>query len=160
MQRLVRAGGVALGLWLLMSTAGARAAPWQGPAQPVYPCVKHRGRLTAYSNGIAVRIWLVGTTRVVHPTGDLKLPPDFDKYLDPTPPNSYGNVYGDFEICPLEPDTPGQMRTVRVASAERLVVESAYGQRPSFKVMSTWPPTGAAGHDPLGVNQFFSGRRE
>jgi hypothetical protein len=115
------------------------AASSRNPARPEYPCFKHHGRLTAYSNGIAVRLWLIGTTRVVHPEGDLKLPPDFDKYLDPTPPNSYGNIYGDFEICPLEPDIAGHMRSVRVASAERLVVASAYGPRPPFQVMSTWP---------------------
>jgi hypothetical protein len=120
-----------------MNSTGV-ASP-QTAAKPAFPCFKHHGRLTAYSNGIAVKIWLIGTTRVVYPEGGLKLPPDFDKYLDPTPPNSYGTVYGDFELCPLEPDTPGAMRRVRVASAEKLVVEGVNGLRPPFRVMSTWP---------------------
>jgi hypothetical protein len=102
----------------------------------------------------------MNSTRVASPQTAAKpafrLPPDFDKYLDPTPPNSYGTVYGDFEPCPLEPDTPGAMRRVRVASAEKLVVESVNGLRPPFRVMSTWPkPEQAAPRLPLSTERHL-----
>jgi hypothetical protein len=123
-----------LGLWLTMVTAGTA----QSVAPPSFPCLKHHGRLTAYSSGIILRLWLIGTKREVLPEGDLKLPPEAEKYLEFTSPN-YSVIYGDFEICPLEPDTPGAARSVRIASAEKLVVESVNGLWPPFKVMSTWP---------------------
>jgi hypothetical protein len=122
--------------WLGTNSTGAAS---QAGATPAFPCFKHHGRLTAYSNGIAVKIWLIGTTRVIHTEGDLKLPPDFDKYLDPTPPNSYGNIYGDVELCPLEPDTPGALRRVRVANAEK--AGRGKRQRPAAAVSRDvpWP---------------------
>src|SRR5262245_13854960 len=120
-------GGLTLALCLVAQQG--IGADSQTSQQPSFPCFTQHGRLTAFSNGIAVRLWLIGTKRVVHPEGDLKLPPDFDRYLDPMPPHSYGIVYGDFEICPLEADVPGQMRRVRIGSAERLVVDSLDGSR-------------------------------
>jgi hypothetical protein len=74
----------------------------------------------------------------VLPDGDLKLPPVAERYLEFTSPN-YSVIYGDFEICPLEPDTPGAARRVRIVSAEKLVVESVNELWPPFKVLSTWP---------------------
>lgn len=43
------------------------------------------------------------------------------KYFDMTSP-VHGDIYGDYEICPLEPDRPGIMRLVCISSASRLVV--------------------------------------
>ena len=54
-----------------------------------------------------------------------------------SPNHSY--IYGDFNICPLEPDTPGHMRRVRVIGAEKLVVQDIQGLRPPFRLLSTWP---------------------
>jgi hypothetical protein len=123
-----------------VSVRGGRveAASSQNQARPEYPCFKHHGRLTAYSSGIILRLWLIGTKREVLPDGELKLPPVAEKYMEYTSPN-YSVIYGDFEICPLEPDTPVAARRVRVVSAEKLVVESVNGLWPPFKVMSTWP---------------------
>ena len=124
-----------------MGAGGGRlaAASTQNQALPEYPCFKHHGRLMAYSSGIIMRLWLIGTKRHVLPEGDLKLPSDVEKYFEVTSPNR-SVIYGDFELCPLEPDTPGAARRVRVASAEKLVVENVNGLWPPFKVMSTWPP--------------------
>jgi hypothetical protein len=57
----------------------------------------------------------------------------------------YSFIYGDFELCPVEPDKPAQMRRVQIVGAENLVVENAHGLlRPPFRLLSTWQPTGGA----------------
>jgi len=53
-------------------------------------------------------------------------------------------IYGDFEICPLEPVRAGYMRAVCVLSAEKLVVQNLRRSRPAFRLLSTWPSVDAA----------------
>jgi hypothetical protein len=53
-----------------------------------------------------------------------------------TSPNRY--VYGDFNICPLESDTPGHMRQACVVGAEKLVVQDVGRVRPPFRLVATW----------------------
>jgi hypothetical protein len=91
------------------------------------------------SNGIPTRIWLIGTNRVVAVGGRYTLPENGDRYLDPTTPD-YSFIYGDFELCPEEPDVAGTMRHVLLVGAENLVVENILdSSRPPFKLLSTWP---------------------
>src|SRR5262245_26592884 len=118
---------------------GAQEQPpppiWQCPVKPVEPCFKHHGRLSS-QNGIAFKVWLIGTTRMVALANE---PPSFlDKYLDMTSPN-HSYVYGDFNICPVEPDMPGNLRRVCVMAAERLVVQRVHDSTPPFRLLSTWP---------------------
>jgi hypothetical protein len=82
-------------------------------------------------------IWLVGTKRIigVHQT---QIPAMLGKYLDMTSPD-HSDVYGDFEICPLEPDHEGHMRSACVAGAARLVVQDRERSRPPIRLVSTWP---------------------
>jgi len=126
---------IVLGVWLAMNAQRTGAA-WQCHARPVEPCFKHHGRLSS-QNGIALKIWLIGTKRVVG-VGSTDVPALIEKYLEMTSPN-HSDIYGDFDICPLEPDTPGHLRTVCVAGAERLVVQDRQGSRPPFRLLSTWP---------------------
>jgi hypothetical protein len=130
---------LSLVLWLAMSLADARAASSQTAPQPVYPCFKHHGRLSS-QNGIAEMIWLIGTTRIVG-LENSSLPQEVHKYLDAASPD-FSYIYGDFDICPLEPDTPGHMRRARVVCAEKLVVQNLKGSRPPFRLRSTWPVDG------------------
>ncbi len=132
-------GAISLGLWLATSTAGAGAASWQCRAQAVESCFRHRGRLSS-QNGIALKIWLIGTTRVVGlENGVEELPPPVvRKYLDMTS-SDHSYIYGDFDICPLESDKPGHLRRVCVAGMEKLVVQNLRGSRPPFRLLSTWP---------------------
>jgi hypothetical protein len=136
----LKPGALSLGLWFALSVAGARAAPSQTRARPVEPCFKHHGRLSS-QNGVALMIWLIGTTRIVG-LENSELPPLVDKYLDMASPN-HSYIYGDFDICPLEPDTPGHMRRARVVGAERLVVQNLQASRPPFRLRSTWPDDGS-----------------
>jgi len=114
------------------------AQSWPCPEKPVEPCFKHHGRLSS-QNGIALALWLIGTTRRVGLANDfMQLPPAIQRYLVITSPQ-HSYVYGDFEICPLEPDTPGHLRQVCVVGAEKLVVENLQALRPPFRLLSTWP---------------------
>jgi len=124
-----------------MSTDGTAAAPWQCDAKPVKPCFKHHGRLSS-QNGIALKIWLIGTTRMVG-LDSTELPPLVEKYLDMTSPN-HSYIYGDFDICTLELDTPGHLRLACVVGAEKLTVQDVQGLRPPFRLLSTWSADGRA----------------
>jgi hypothetical protein len=103
---------------------------------PVEPCFRHRGRLSG-QNGIARMIWLVGTTRIVA-VDNAEMPDVILKYLDMASPD-HSDIYGDYEICPLEPDRPGNMRLVCVSSASRLVVQDRERSRPPVRLLSSWP---------------------
>jgi len=122
--------------WLVL------AVPY-GVGQGEFPCVKHHGRLSS-QNGITLRIWLIGTTRSVGVDGPLpKAVADLaDPYLMLTG-TDHSYIFGDFTICPTEPDRPGHLRWVRVTAAEKLVVQNLQGLRPAFRVLSTWPPSAA-----------------
>src|SRR3954463_12849813 len=108
---------------------------WRCLAPPIEPCFTHRGRLSA-QNGIAFIIWLVGTKRMVA-VSDTEIPAMLGRYLDMTSPD-HGDIYGDFEMCPLGPDRPGHMRSACVTSAVNLVVQDRDRSRPAFRLRSTW----------------------
>ena len=98
----------------------------------------HHGRLSS-QNGIGLKIWLIGTTRVVGLENPVdELPPLVRKYLDMAS-SDHSYIYGDFDICPMEPDKPGHLRRVCVAGMEKLVVKSLRSSRPPFRLLSTWP---------------------
>jgi hypothetical protein len=128
---------IALGLWLALSHGAAGEAPWQCPAKPVEPCFTHHGRLSS-SNGSGLTIWLIGTTRRVRV--DNEIPALMAKFLDMASPNN-SEIFGDFNICPVEPDEPGHMRSVCIAGAKKLIVRNLQGSRAPFKLLSTWPQT-------------------
>lgn len=109
---------------------------WRCLVPPVEPCFTHRGRLSG-QNGIAYMIWLVGTKRIVS-VYETQIPAALSKYLSMTSPD-HGDVYGDFEICPLERDRPGHMRSACIAGATRLVVQDRERTRPPLRLLSTWP---------------------
>jgi len=112
-----------------------RPSNWQCPVKPAAACFTHHGRLSS-QNGIAYKIWLIGTTRVV---GLVNEPPPFlDKYLDMTSPD-HSYVYGDFEICPVEPGIPGHLQRACVTAAEKLVVQRVHDSTLPFRLLSTWP---------------------
>ena len=109
---------------------------WTCPAPPLEPCVKRHGRLSS-QNGIALKLWLIGTKRVVALNND-SLPPEIRKYLEMTS-EDHSYIFGDFLVCPLEPDTPGRIRQACVTGAEKLVVQPLRRATPPFRILSTWP---------------------
>jgi hypothetical protein len=141
-----------LGLWIAVSTEATRAASWPCPTKPVEPCFKHHGRLSS-QNGIALKIWLIGSSRVVGLDNDVdQLPLSIGKYLEMTSPD-HSYIYGDFDICPTEPDTPGHLRRACLAGARRLVVQPLRSARPPFRLLSTWPIQG--GGDDGSISKVF-----
>jgi hypothetical protein len=126
-------------LAVLLATVVSLAAeqPWTCTTPPVEPCAKRRGRLSS-QNGIPLRLWLIGTKRVVAPANDVDaLPSEVRRYLEMTS-EDHGYIFGDFVVCPLEPDLPGQMRRVCVTGAEKLVVQPLRRPGPPFRILSTW----------------------
>jgi hypothetical protein len=129
-------------VFLCLGTTITGAASSQAGAKPAFPCFKHHGRLMGGLNGITTRLWLIGTNRVLAVDGGVDLPGDANKYFDPTTPD-FSVIYGDFQICPVEPDVPGQARRVEVNGFEKLVVQNLTdSSRPPFKLRSTWPKPG------------------
>ena len=76
-------------------------------------------------------IWWIGTTRRldVENAPDAYLPAVAQPYLENTS-DKWSHIYGDFRVCPTEPDVPGHMRSVCVAESHNLVVQSVNGSRP------------------------------
>jgi hypothetical protein len=98
-------------------------------------CVTRRGRLSS-QNGIPLRIWVIGTKRSVGVL-ETEVPASLEKYLELTS-DDHSQVYGDSEICPLEPAAPGRLQAVCVSGASRLVVQNLRRTRPPFRLRSTW----------------------
>jgi hypothetical protein len=114
--------------------ASVRSSDWSCPVKPVESCFKHHARLSS-QNGIAYKLWLIGTTRML---GLANEPPLFlGKYLDMTSPD-HSYVFGDFDICPIEPDMPGNLRRACVMDAQKLVVQQIQGSTPPFRLLATW----------------------
>ena len=68
-------------------------------------------------------------------------PPPVLRYTEMTSPD-HSYIFGDFTICPVEPDVPGHMRSVCVTAARNLVVQNLNTSRPPFRIRSTWSPNG------------------
>jgi hypothetical protein len=111
---------------------------WTCPNPPVEPCAKRHGRLSS-QNGIALKLWLIGTTRVVALENDVDaMPSEIQRYLALTS-EDHSYIFGDFVVCPLEPDSPGQMRRACVTGAENLVVQPLRRPATPFRIPGTWP---------------------
>jgi hypothetical protein len=135
-RRRVRFGAICFGVCLAVGAKNVDGAAWRCAQRPVEACFRHHGRLSS-QNGVALMIWLLGTTRIVRVENEVADLP-FGKYLEMTSPD-HSYIYGDFEICPLDRDRPGHMRSVCVLGAENLVVQNLQGLRPAFRLLSTWP---------------------
>ena len=86
-----------------------------------------------------LRLWLIGTKGVVALENDVDaLPSEIRRYLEMTS-EDHSYIFGDFVVCPLEPDMPGKARRACVAGAERLVVQPLRRAGPPFRILSTWP---------------------
>jgi len=138
MRTRVGIGALGFAALLSISTPGAQPVAWKCQARPVEACAKRHGRLSS-QNGIALKIWIIGTTRVLGLENDFEdLPEQVRKYLYMTSEN-HSYIFGDFDVCPVEPDTPGRSRRVCVAGAQNLVVQPLRRSAPSFRLRSTWP---------------------
>jgi hypothetical protein len=89
-------------------------------------CFNVHGRLSVYNGTPSIRVWPMGTKRllgVIDPDdvssapGPTILPVDIKNKLDWNK-----DVFGDFMVCPLTRQQSGRMQTVCIASGKNLVV--------------------------------------
>jgi len=104
----------------------AAERPCHEHPQVVDKCFRLRGRMN-YANGSpTVRIWPVGTGRVLGVSegrfavpGIVNLPSDLQARL-----SWESDLFADFIVCPFTPDQPGVMRLVCVDAATNVVVRA------------------------------------
>jgi hypothetical protein len=128
------------------SAAAQRKIPCKVP-ENASMCYWTRGRLSFYPIGMpSYRMWKVGTNRMLGIySGPAAYPPRPDNdNLDLFPANLdrvyqleterneklqidtpwlIGDVFADFEVCPLEPDKPGYMQPTCIESAKNMFVD-------------------------------------
>lgn len=106
--------------WTLVS---AHPIPCNLKSAVAGSCFTVHGRLRLYDGTPSIRIWRIGTHRLLAVTEgrgfnneNPGLPPPLDVGLD------WDTVYiGDYRVCPLEPDKPGTMRIVCVQAVAHVV---------------------------------------
>ena len=93
----------------------------KGNPNLVGQCFKIHGRIYIANGAPAIRIWRVGTSRIlgVSPPEDENIPADLDRtFKDNSPFTKY---YGDFEVCPFTREKPKAMQIVCVESATHIL---------------------------------------
>lgn len=93
--------------------------------QLVGKCFTVHGRLSTYNGNPAVRLWNIGTKRILGVSdqrfslpGYRNLPEDLAQQL-----NGENNVYGDFLVCPFTRSRPREMQLMCIESAKNIVVK-------------------------------------
>ncbi len=124
-RRIVAA--LACGTVLLPSMASAQDASCRLSARRVGECFTIRGRLSFAPESPEIRLWRVGTSRVL---GILAPDGSDEGVLSEAMLERLwgggdlpGRIWGDFEVCPLSPDQPGRMQMACLAGATKLFVE-------------------------------------
>jgi len=103
----------------------------------VGPCVTVRGRVQTNSDNVLVRLWKVGTSRVVEIQNEVSgidfpvicnLPSEIYRLL-----GEAKIIYADFVIRPLTADRPGVMGYACIASAKNVVARAGGLDHPLFR---------------------------
>lgn len=88
-------------------------------------CFRVRGRLSVYNGAPAVRLWRIGTKRVLGISQQRfslpdyrNLPEDLTKQL-----NGENEIFGDFLVCPFTPAKPREMQLACIDSAKNVAVK-------------------------------------
>lgn len=94
-------------------------------------CYWTHGRLNIGNGTPTVRLWKIGTKRIlaIHSGPGYKRGDDQENDSPELPSNirvalsksKYGSIFGDFEICPLEPQETGVMQAACIESAKNIV---------------------------------------
>lgn len=106
---------------MITSIAAIEASgPCPGSMEVAGECFNVHGRLTLGNGTPSVRIWIIGTKRMlgVVPSEDESLPEGLRRYID-----FQTRLYGDFEVCPVTKYRSGEMQDVCIRSASNIVVE-------------------------------------
>ena len=127
----------AVALWALLACGSAtagnthpRSIPCKTPKNAA-SCYWTHGRIGFYNGTPAIRLWKIGTNRLL----GIYSGPSADRYgLDNEDPQMPANlkrkfkpsenqVYGDFEVCPLESEREGAMQAACIESAKNLIAQ-------------------------------------
>jgi hypothetical protein len=96
-------------------------------ARAVEGCETVRGRMQVTNGTPSVRIWLVGTKRMLgvreQDAQFENLPAEVRKAWASKGPPWEHRLYGDFRVCALTSERPGWMQMVRVESGKNLRVD-------------------------------------
>ena len=110
----------------LVIPAFAASPKCKGNPKVISACYVVHGRATFGPGTPALRIWPIGTKRMLGVTAG----PIADDADDPIVPKKVArlftgdtNVYGDFEVCPFAAERKGFMRMVCVESASKVFVK-------------------------------------
>jgi hypothetical protein len=93
-------------------------------------CYWTHGRITGGSGNPAIRLWKIGTDRIlgvysgpsVNRFGQDNESPELPANLSRVFHPAENWVFGDFEVCPLEPERKGAMQAVCIEAAKNLRV--------------------------------------
>ena len=111
----------------VLVAAAPSASPAQRPPERTGECRILRGRAFLSNGTPSVRLWVIGTTRIlgVHQQ-DLSfddLPSALRQAWTTDGRPDWGKrIYGRFTVCALEPSRPGRMQEVRIVAAGDLRV--------------------------------------
>ena len=93
--------------------------------QLVGKCFNVHGRLSTYNGNPAVRLWRIGTKRVLGVSdqrfslpGYRNIPEELAKQL-----NGENEILGDFLVCPFTRPRPREMQLMCIESAKNIVVK-------------------------------------
>jgi hypothetical protein len=112
-------------LLLTATSMVAGEAKCKGNPKIVGACFSIHGRITLGADTVRLRLWPVGTKRMLGVTGG----PILDDADDPIYPRNLRftpdteAIYGNFEVCPFTQDTVGAMQLVCIESAVNVVVK-------------------------------------
>ncbi len=114
-------------LFSIPTNAGAQSPACAASNLLVGECFTVHGRMTSCTSVPNVRIWIVGTRRVLgvadakgDVAGDEVLTGKLDQEMFTLPPCTKA-AWGDFTVCPLTLSRPGVMQRVCIAEATKLI---------------------------------------
>ena len=120
---------IAVALFSLPIDGGAQSPQCAASKLLVGRCFTVHGRMTSCTSVPSVRIWIVGTRRILgvaDAEGDVAgqevLTGKLDREMLTLPPCSKA-AWGDFTVCPLTPRRPGVMQRVCLADARKVNVK-------------------------------------
>ena len=113
--------------------SGERKIPCKMP-ENASMCYWTRGRLSIYNGNPSLRLWKVGTKRILGIySGPSTFPPRTNRDSEhPELPSNIegldapleeGEIFADFEVCPLRPERAGQMQPACIESAKNIFVQ-------------------------------------
>jgi len=93
--------------------------------QLIGKCFRVHGRLSTYNGNPAVRLWRIGTKRVLGVSDQRFSLPDYRNLPEDLSQKLSGenSIIGDFLVCPFTPAKPREMQLVCIDSAKNVAVK-------------------------------------